>query len=65
MKKPELIIPCRCGYYTKSKLFAYVDADTPCMKVTGVSEAEIKSKLRNRIQKLKLPYMLKLKWKLI
>lgn len=65
MKKSELIISCYYGYYTKSKLFAYVGADPVGTTVKGVSATEVKSKLRNRIKKLKLPYKLKFKWLLI
>ncbi|MCR4334310.1 MAG: hypothetical protein NUV47_01090 [Patescibacteria group bacterium] len=62
MKNPELIVSCLYGYYTKSKLFAYVAADPPSTTVRGTSVAEVKSKLKNRIKKLKLPYELKFQW---
>ena len=65
MKKPELIIPCLYGYYTKNKLFACVCSDPSGTRVMGKDTTDAKNKLKNRIKKLKLPYKLKFKWKLV
>lgn len=62
MKKSELIVPCRYGYYTKNVLFAHVSSDPAGTWTIGKNVTDVKNKLKSRIKKLKLPYKLKFQW---